>query len=453
MSPTTVHPVATFADLLRMELSGRGLNARKIAAHAGINDRTLRDHLRGTHPLPPASARALLAALAAHGPFLLPEAESELVIRADSYGSQGPSLGNETPLRRVRVDTVWIVIDARPEERTALKEAVKKLFTNQGVKVREGGIVLRHRCGKVLANPRSVAPPAGSPTVAWADREWSRVTFQLAPWRPEDRRTLHRVLRAVLVAQRAHGGRRHPDVTISRIDIASDYAVSPHWLLLNRPRARHCDKIVNGQGGVTWYFGKRARGVPLLRVYDGQARHGADADFPTGPWTRIEAEFRPPKAAPIGELAAMLHVMDPFPNFDVALRVTPGLSLVDSALVDVARRLGYPYVRGQLPRPDRERLRAAWNRLRASDARVATIGALDGVPHAPGAMSSVWPAPGRLSGRVVSAKATGLHPATTGWWDYVAELARFQLLYDPDAEEQGEAMRWDDPELVYPVGQ
>jgi hypothetical protein len=95
------------------------------------------------------------------------------------------------------------------------------------------------------------------------------------------------------------------------------------------------------------------------------------------------------------------------------------------ALVELARAKGLPYVRGRLGRKERVHLSEAWDRLSKTEARIETLGVLDGRPSAPGQALS------------------------TGWWECAAELARQQLLFDPDADLRGEDLWWDDPELLY----
>jgi hypothetical protein len=219
--------------------------------------------------------------------------------------------------------------------------------------------------------------------------------------------------------------RFNPDLRLSRIDVACDYGVEPYWLLVNRPKVRTFKHLEEEDGGITWYFGARETGSAMLRVYDGEARHPEDPPPGEGPWTRIEVEFRPKQKVGIGDVASMMRTMSPFQHLDLALRVAPGLSLLDVALVELARAKGLPYVRGRLGRKERVHLSEAWDRLSKTEARIETLGVLDGRPSAPGQALS------------------------TGWWECAAELARQQLLFDPDADLRGEDLWWDDPELLY----
>lgn len=400
-------------DLLRMELAGRRLKSETIAARAGINARTLRDHLTGVRPVPPEEARRLRAALADLGPFLHPDTEAALVRRGDAHGGVEFLSGRDVPLRRVVVDTLWVVFDPHPKERAALQQVVEATF--ERARTRAPGIVWRYRRGGVLARPTWLRTMSG-------ERQWKALTVQLAPWRIEDRRAVQDLLRALFAAQPGPF-RFVPSFKIARIDVASDYAVSPAALLLNRPKARGFAMIEGSDGSATWYFGTRGRAGTLLRLYDGGARHPHDDLSAAGDWTRIEAEIRPKASVALDKLASAMSAMNPFPNFDVTLRVTEGLSLVEWALVDLVRQLGLPYVRRKLDRRDRARLTAALDKLRTGDARIETLGALGGQGGARGA-------------------------PLTGWWEYVAEIAAHQLLFDPNAEASGEDWRWDAPELV-----
>lgn len=415
-STLPAHPSAGLADVLRAELAARDLTTKRLAEAAGINPRTLRDHLDRRHPFTDVEIPALLAALRALGPFIIPQAEDALVIRAGRNGKDRPANGAAVPSvlpepdsrAGVIVDTLELVLDPHPNERAALQAAVEATF--EWRKRRDGAWWLKRE--EVYAKFTRVP----------GSKEWKALTVQIEPWRDSDRRIVQELRRAMLSGQ-PEAVKRPPELRVARIDVACDYAVEPYWLLLNRRRVRSWLRLEDRNGGTTVYLG--ARGENAIRVYDGAAWHSTDPAAKSGKWTRVEAEIRFPASVAPGGLPDALRAADPFPEFTAALRAAPGLSLFDAALVELANDLGLPYVRGRLDAKDVRRLNAAWKTLGESDARIETFAVLDGEPD-------------------------GAGRPRLGWWNYVATLVSHQLLCDPDADARQEHLWWDDPELRYP---
>jgi len=355
-------PTIDLPRLLAAELVLRDLTIPDLAKKAEVSARSLRRYIAGESPLPPDCANVVLNVLVRLDSFYFREVHGWLVRRSGAT-PMGDDRG--VPVRAVMVDTVQVDLEV-PEGQEATACAVVERLVGRPLK-------RRSLSGKGLASS------ASGGMRFWLDGRRLRV-------QGKPRLAHHGAAIRELRRNLTRYGSLPAKVTISRLDVAVDYAVHPSWILVQRPRVRTATRWESSEGGVTYYLGTRAKAEVFVRVYDAATLH----QLPS-PTTRVEVELKPrqpPTLLTLDELGGLLTSDESGPGRAFKHWMTPlyavELTPLERALVAQGREEGMPWFKRKLAPKQRRVLNGALAKLQAArplSSPDRVLGWLDGGSH------------------------------------------------------------------------
>ena len=351
---------------VRAELGARRKKIAEMARIIGVNARTLRKQLKGEHPLTAENASKLLAALDDLGPWHRESNRDALVILAcrptvdelvKRRGTGISTMDREvsgqvppaaTPL--IPFDTLQLTIEVSPEHRDAVLGVIESQ-PDRGP-APDIGARCKHRCKLIKIGPCGPRPSTAM-IVAWdpygSGRAW--LTAQLSPWCDEHRAFLRKLIGAAgYPAQHDEPWR---GIMLKRLDLFVDFQVPLKSLLLTRLGARTYRAVQNKNGDVTLYVGSRrskvfARQYDLVRKHDLQVEHDI---------TRFELQLNPSPHIDFDSSELDAFILDAVQNITVHTVHLPDATVVDLALLDLARTRGAAWMRRELRKESRAKER------------------------------------------------------------------------------------------------